>query len=172
MSLTVPRCVMTPFFPLPCHVQEILHIHLDGFILSLGLDIILAEGMQETSWWWVLGVTKDIPSEVVNIHACFSLCHTERLNIGKHPLTPVLIPLCSITSPMWPWMIHECLSIRWNLSLCLLFVASSGTSFWHLPVQRGSCQFLSQKPVLLGSHHNLPGKMVCLLCLPTRVSSL
>ena len=30
----------------------------------------------------VLGVTKDVLSEAVNIHACFSLCHTEHLNIG------------------------------------------------------------------------------------------
>ena len=67
-------------------------------------------------------------------------------------------------------MIHECLSIRRNLSLCHLFVTSSETSFRHLPVQRGSCQFLSLKPVLLGGHHNLSGKMDCLLSLPTRVS--
>lgn len=58
MSLTVPRCVMTPFFPLPRHVQEILHIHLAGLILILGLGIILAERMQETGqadggyWEW------------------------------------------------------------------------------------------------------------------------
>lgn len=39
---------MTPFFPLPRHMQEILHIHLAGLILILGLGIILAKGMQET----------------------------------------------------------------------------------------------------------------------------
>lgn len=56
MLLAVPKCVTTPSFPTPHHMQEILHMRLLGLILILGLGIKLAQGRTKRQAMLMVGV--------------------------------------------------------------------------------------------------------------------
>ena len=56
MLVAIPECVTMFSFPTPHHMQEILHIHLLGLTLILGLDINLVQRRTKRQVMLVVGV--------------------------------------------------------------------------------------------------------------------